>query len=85
LLLGAILFLFARFQHVDDEKQNKKPALACSFSVIQANTHPMAASSGFEESHNPPPLGNVPSIVPAHRHGHQNDQQCLCIILLLLC
>ena len=35
----------------------------------------MAVFSGFYESHEPPPLGNVHGIVPAHRNGHQNGQQ----------
>jgi len=35
----------------------------------------MAAFSGFYESHEPPPLVDVRGIVPAHRHGHRNDQQ----------
>jgi len=35
----------------------------------------MVAFSGFFESHEPPPLGDVSGIVPAHRHGHRNDQQ----------
>jgi len=35
----------------------------------------MAAFSGFYESHEPPPLVNARGIVPAHHHGHRNDQQ----------
>jgi hypothetical protein len=35
----------------------------------------MAAFSGFYESHEPPPLGDVRGIVLAHRDGHQNSQQ----------
>ena len=35
----------------------------------------MVAFSGFNESHEPPPSGDVCSIVPPHRHGHQNGQQ----------
>jgi len=35
----------------------------------------MATFSGFYESHEPPPLGDVRSIVPLHRHGHQNGRQ----------
>jgi hypothetical protein len=30
----------------------------------------MAAFSGFQESHEPPPLGNALGIVPAHCHRH---------------
>ena len=35
----------------------------------------MVAFSGFCESHEPPPLGNVRGIVLPHCHGHQNGQQ----------
>ncbi len=35
----------------------------------------MVAFSGFCESHEPPPLGDVRGIVPPHCHGHQNGQQ----------
>jgi hypothetical protein len=35
----------------------------------------MVAFSGFNESPEPPPLGDVRVIVPLHRDGHQNDQQ----------
>ena len=35
----------------------------------------MVAFSGFYESHQPPPSGNVRGIVPAHRDGHQNGQK----------
>ncbi len=35
----------------------------------------MAAFSGVYESHKPPPLVDARGIVPAHRHGHRNDQQ----------
>jgi len=35
----------------------------------------MAAFSGFHKSHEPPPLGDVHGIVPAHPDGHQNGQQ----------
>ena len=35
----------------------------------------MVAFSGFYESHEPPPWGDVSGIVPPHRHGHRNDQQ----------
>ena len=36
----------------------------------------MVAFSGFYESHKPPPSGDAPGIVPPHRNGHQNGQQC---------
>jgi hypothetical protein len=42
---------------------------------IGASACPMAAFSGFKESHEPPPSGNVCGIVPAHHHSHQNGQQ----------
>ena len=35
----------------------------------------MAAFSGFYESHEPPPSGDVCGIVPVHRDGHRNGQQ----------
>ncbi len=38
-----------------------------------------AASSGFQVSHGPPPLGNAHSIVPAHQLGHQNGLHRRCI------
>ena len=42
---------------------------------IGASALPMAAYSGFYESHEPPPSGYVRGIVPAHRDSHQNGQQ----------
>jgi len=35
----------------------------------------MVAFSGFYESHEPPPSGDVRGIAPAHCHGHCNGQQ----------
>ena len=35
----------------------------------------MVAFSGFYESHEPPPSGDVRGIVPPHRDGHRNGQQ----------
>jgi len=35
----------------------------------------MAAFSGFYESQEPPPSGDVRGIVPPHHDGHQNGQQ----------
>ena len=35
----------------------------------------MMAFSGFCESHEPPPSGDMLGILPSHRHGHQNGQQ----------
>ena len=49
---------------------------------IGASACPVAAFSGFYESHEPPPSGNVRGIVPAHRNSHRNGQQsghiCCC-------
>ena len=42
---------------------------------IGVSARPMAAFSGFNESHEPPPLGHVRGIVPPHRDGHRNSQQ----------
>ncbi len=42
---------------------------------IGASACPMAAFSGFYESHEPPPSGDARGIVPAHRDGHQNGRQ----------
>jgi hypothetical protein len=42
---------------------------------IGASAWPMAAFSGFYESHGPTPSGDALGIVPAHRHGHRNGQQ----------
>jgi hypothetical protein len=56
-------------------KSKKQPALACPMDAIEASARPMVTFSGFCESHKPPPLGDAPSIVPAHRHGHRNGQQ----------
>ena len=53
----------------------KQPDLACPFCNIGASAHPMVAFSGFYESHEPPPSGDVRGIVPPHRHGHRNGQQ----------
>ncbi len=50
----------------------KQPYLVCPFYNIKASAHPMVAFSGFYESHEPPPSGDVRGIVPPHRDGHQN-------------
>jgi hypothetical protein len=42
----------------------------------------MVALSGFYESRKPPPLGEARSIVPPHRDGHQNGQQCGYMLML---
>jgi len=43
--------------------------------TAQPIAHPMAAFSGFYESHKPPPSGNARGIVLAHCNGHRNSQQ----------
>ena len=40
-------------------------------SSIGASAPPMAAFSGFYESHKPPPSEDARGIVPAHRDGHE--------------
>ena len=52
-----------------------QPALVCPVGNIGASAYPMAAFSGFYESHKPPPSGDARGIVPAHRDGHRNSQQ----------
>ena len=52
-----------------------QPALACPIGNIGASARPIAAFSGFYESHEPPPSGNVRGIVQPHRDGHRNGQQ----------
>jgi hypothetical protein len=42
---------------------------------IGASARPMAAISGFYESHEPPPSVDARGIVPPHRDGHQDSQQ----------
>jgi len=56
-------------------KSKKQPALACPFDNIGASARRMVAFSGFYESHEPPPLGDVRGIVPLHRDGHRNGHQ----------
>ena len=50
-------------------------ATAQPIDAIGASARPMAAFSGFYESHKPPPSGDARGIVPAHRDGHRNSQQ----------
>ncbi len=45
------------------------------FDAIGVSACPIVAFSGFNESHEPPPLGDARGIVPPHRDGHQNSQQ----------
>jgi len=42
---------------------------------IGGSACPMAAFSGFYESHEAPPSGDARGIVPPHCDGHQNGQQ----------
>ena len=48
----------------------------------------MVVFSGFYESHEPPPPGDVWGIVLPHRHGHRNGQQrgggMLLIVVLIV-
>ena len=53
----------------------KQPVLACHIDAIGVSACPMVVFSGFYESHEPPPLGDVRGIVPAHRDGHRHSQQ----------
>jgi hypothetical protein len=43
--------------------------------LMLLSARPMVVISGFYESHEPPPLDDAHSIVPAHRDGYQNGQQ----------
>jgi hypothetical protein len=84
MILGPLFCFAPVFINVLTMKNNThKMVLACPFTAIIANTHLMAASSGFKESHDPSPLGNACVIVLVHRQCHQNGQQCACIFLLL--
>jgi len=56
-------------------KCRNQPALVCHIEAIGASARPMAAFSGFYESHEPPPSGDARGIVPAHCDGHRNSQQ----------
>ncbi len=47
---------------------------------IVASARPMAAFSGYFESHEPPPSGDTCGILPAHCNGHQNGQQSRCVL-----
>jgi len=71
---------FIRGQHVNwslffTMKCKNQRVLACPIDNMGAIAQPMAAFSGFYESHEPPPLGDVRGVVPPHRDGHQNGQQ----------
>ena len=56
-------------------KCKNQPALACPIGNIGASARLMMAFSGFYESHEPPPSGDVCGIVPQHRDGHRNSQK----------
>ena len=45
----------------------------CPIDAIRASARQMVVS-GFYESHEPPPSGNVRSIVPPHHNGHRNGR-----------
>ena len=61
--------------HLKLLKDSKFAALRCPFYNIGASAHPMAAFSGFYESHGATSSGDVHGILPAHRHGHRNGQR----------
>ncbi len=50
------------------------------------NTHSVAASSGFQVSHGPPPLGDARSIVSAHQLSRPNGlhQRCIWSLSMIL-
>ncbi len=50
-------------------------AFACLNYASGHNTHPIAASNGFNQSPGPPLLGNAWVIITAHHHGHKNGLQ----------
>ncbi len=47
----------------------------CPIDAIGASACLIAAFCGFYERHEPPPAGDVRSIVPLHHQSHQNGQQ----------
>jgi hypothetical protein len=64
-------------------KSKNQPALACLvFGNIGASACPMAAFSGFYESHEPPLSGDVRGIVPPHRNDNRNHHQSWYILHL---
>ena len=62
-------------RHLKLLKDGKFMTLRCPFYNIRASACPIAAVSGFYESHGSTSSGDVRGIVPAHRHGHRNGQQ----------
>jgi hypothetical protein len=48
-------------------KWRNQPALACPIDNIGVSASPMAAFSGFNESHKPPPSSDARGIVPAKK------------------
>ena len=56
-------------------KCKKQPALVCPIGDIGASACPMAAFSGFYESHEPLPSSDMQGIVLPHCNGHQNGHQ----------
>ena len=72
----------ALFQRFDDEKYPWNRSRHVRLMLIGASAHPMAAFSGFYESHKHPPSGNVCGIVPPHRDGHWNGHQSVYILHL---
>jgi hypothetical protein len=56
-------------------KCKNQPALACPLGNIRVSACPMAAFSGFYESHEPPPSDDACGVVPLHCNGHQTSQQ----------
>ncbi len=74
------------FQQFDNEIYPQNMGRHVRLMPIGVSAHPMAAFSGFYESHEPPPLGYERSIVSAHRHGHRTASKVdtFYIVVLLL-
>ena len=66
----------ALFQRFDDEIYPWIRGRHVRLMPIGASARPMSTAtfSGFYESHEPPPSGDVRSLVRAHCHGHENGQ-----------
>ena len=65
----------ALFQQIDDEIYPWNRGRHVWLMPIRASARPMAAFSGFYESHELPSSGDAPGIVPSHRNVHRNGQQ----------